>query len=48
MPFGVANATPLFQELMHQILYILRRRPHCKELVSRGAKMEEHTVEPRY
>ena len=27
MPLGVANAPALFQELMNNILYILRRRP---------------------
>ena len=40
MPFGVAKAPPLFQELMNKILYILRRRPLVQELVSRGAEME--------
>ena len=42
MPFGVANAPALFQELMKNILYIIRRRPLVQGLVSRGAEMEAH------
>ena len=40
MPFGVANAPALFQELMNKILSIVRRRTVVQELISRGAQME--------
>ena len=42
IPFGVANAPALFQELMNKILSILRRRPVVQELISRGAQIEAH------
>ena len=42
MPFGVANAPALFQELMNKNLYILRRRPLVQELISRVAVMVAH------
>ena len=42
IPFGVADAPALFQELMNKILSILRRRPKVQELISQGAQMEAH------
>ena len=45
MPFSVANAPALFQELMNKILYILTRRPLVQELVFLGGEMEAHIVD---
>ena len=42
MPFGVAHAPALFQELMNKILSFLRRRPVVQELISRRAQMDAH------
>ena len=40
MPFGVANAPALFQELKNKILSILRQRSKVQKLISCGAQME--------
>ena len=42
MPFGVANAPALLQELMNKIPSILSRRPVVQELIFQGAQMEAH------
>ena len=42
MPFAVANAPALLQELMNKILSILRWRPVVQEVISRGTQMEAH------
>ena len=42
MPFGVANAPTLFQELRNKKLSILGRRPVVQNLISRGAQREAH------
>ena len=42
MPFGVANAPALFQELMNKILSILCPRPVVQDFIFRGAQMETH------
>ena len=47
MPFGVANAPALFEELMNNIVFILRQRRVVQELKSRGAQMEAHINDVR-
>ena len=42
IPFGVANAPTLFQELMNKILSILRQKPVVQELISRGPGGSTH------
>ena len=42
MPFSVANAPTLVQELINKILYILRCRPLLQEVLSRRAETEAH------
>ena len=43
MPFAVANAPALFEELMNKILSILRRKPtKVQELITHWAQMEAH------
>ena len=42
MPFGVANAPALFQELMNKFFYILRRGRLIQEFISWGAENEAH------
>ena len=43
MPFDVANAPALFQQLMNKILSILRRRPVVQQLISRAPR-SKHTL----
>ena len=40
MPFGVANAPLLFQELTNMNIYIVRRRSLLQALVFRWAEMD--------
>ena len=42
MPFGVANAPALLQELMIKLLWILLSGSVVQELISRGAQIEGH------
>ena len=45
MPFGVANAPALFQNLMNNVLSIPRQKPVVKELISRGAQMNAYIAD---
>ena len=42
MPFDIANAPALFQELMNQVLIILKQQPAVQALLERGAVAEAH------
>ena len=42
MPFGIANAPALLQELMNQIIALCKRRPAVQELLQHGAVPEAH------
>ena len=42
MPFGIANAPAVFQELMNQIIALCKRQPAVQELLQRGAVLEAH------
>ena len=42
MPFGISNALPLFEEMMSQVLCLVKNRPAAEELSTRGAVLEAH------
>ena len=37
MPFGISNAPALFQEMMSQVLCLVKKRPAVGEVMKRGA-----------
>ena len=42
MPFGLAKAPATFQQLMNQIIAIMKRRPNVQQLLRRGAVIEAY------
>ena len=42
MPFDIANAPPLFQELMNQVIPLCKQQPAVQELLQPGAVLEAH------
>ena len=42
MPFGFANASAKFQELVNKIVAIMKRRPKVQQLLRKGAVIEAH------
>ena len=42
MPFGIANAPALFQELMNHVIALCKRPPAVQELLQGGAVLEAH------
>ena len=45
MPFGLANAPARFQELMNEIIAIMKRRPKVQRLLRKGAVIEAYIDE---